>query len=59
MQALQAARLWVEIDPESAQARQMMAGLLVSANRLDELAAPCRQAAGAGGRQSLATACCG
>lgn len=35
--ALQAARLWVEIDPESAQARQMMAGLLVSANRLDEL----------------------
>ncbi|MBV6475732.1 MAG: Beta-barrel assembly-enhancing protease [Rhodocyclaceae bacterium] len=36
-QALQAARLWVEIDPESAQARQMMAGLLVSANRLDEL----------------------
>lgn len=35
--ALQAARLWVEIDPESAQARQMLAGLLVSANRLDEL----------------------
>ncbi|MBM3390571.1 MAG: tetratricopeptide repeat protein [Betaproteobacteria bacterium] len=35
--ALQAARLWVELDPESAQARQMMAGLLVSANRLEEL----------------------
>lgn len=35
--ALQAARLWVEIDPESSQARQMMAGLLVSANRLEEL----------------------
>ena len=35
--ALQAARLWVEIDPESSQARQMLAGLLVSANRLDEL----------------------
>lgn len=35
--ALQASRLWVEIDPESPQARQMMAGLLVSANRLDEL----------------------
>ncbi len=35
--ALQAARLWVEIDPESPQARQMLAGLLVSANRLDEL----------------------
>ncbi|MBE7423307.1 MAG: tetratricopeptide repeat protein [Zoogloeaceae bacterium] len=36
-QAVQATRLWVELDPESAQARQMMAGLLVSANRLDEL----------------------
>lgn len=35
--ALQAARLWAEIDPESALARQMLAGLLVSANRLDEL----------------------
>ncbi len=35
--ALQATRLWVEIDPESSQARQMMAGLLVSANRLEEL----------------------
>jgi len=35
--ALQAARLWVEIDPDSLQARQMLAGLLVSANRLDEL----------------------
>jgi tetratricopeptide (TPR) repeat protein len=35
--ALQSARLWVEIDPESSQARQMLAGLLVSANRLDEL----------------------
>lgn len=36
-QALQAARLWVDIDPESPQARQMLAGLLVSANRLEEL----------------------
>jgi tetratricopeptide (TPR) repeat protein len=35
--ALQAANLWVEIDPDSSPARQMMAGLLVSANRLDEL----------------------
>ncbi len=35
--ALLAARLWVELDPESSHARQMMAGLLVSANRLDEL----------------------
>lgn len=34
---LQAARLWVEIDPESSQARQMLSGLLVSAQRLDEL----------------------
>ncbi len=34
---LQAARLWVEIDSESSQARQMLAGLLVSAHRLDEL----------------------
>lgn len=35
--ALQAGRLWVEDDPESPQARQMLAGLLISANRLDEL----------------------
>jgi tetratricopeptide (TPR) repeat protein len=35
--ALQATRLWVEIDPESPQARQMMVGLLIGANRLDEL----------------------
>ena len=35
--ALQATPLWDEIDPESSQAHQMMAGLLVSANRLDEL----------------------
>lgn len=35
--ALQAARLWVEFDPESPAARQMLAGLLVSANRLEEV----------------------
>jgi tetratricopeptide (TPR) repeat protein len=35
--ALQAARLWVEFDPQSAQARQMLSSLLVSTNRLDEL----------------------
>jgi len=34
--ALNAARLWVGADPDSAQARQMLASLLVSANRLDE-----------------------
>lgn len=35
--AVQAARLWVDFDPESSSARQMLAGLLVSANRLDEV----------------------
>jgi tetratricopeptide (TPR) repeat protein len=35
--ALQAARLWVEFDPQSPQARQMLSSLLVSTNRLDEL----------------------
>jgi tetratricopeptide (TPR) repeat protein len=34
--ALQAARLWREIDPESLQAQQSLAGLLVTANQLDE-----------------------
>ncbi len=36
--ALQAARLWVEIDPESPLARQMLTGLLVNVNRMDDLA---------------------
>ncbi|MDR2240682.1 MAG: tetratricopeptide repeat protein [Zoogloeaceae bacterium] len=35
--ALEAARLWVEIDPESQQAREMTVTLLILANRLDEL----------------------
>ena len=35
--AVQAAKLWVEFDPESTQARQTLAGLLVAANRLEEL----------------------
>lgn len=35
--ALQAAELWLELDPESVQARQMLAGLLVNANRPQEL----------------------
>lgn len=34
--AVQAARLWAGADPESAQARQMLASLLISAGRLDE-----------------------
>jgi len=36
--ALQAGRLWADIDPESPLARQMLTGLLVNVNRLDELA---------------------
>jgi len=35
--ALEAARLWMEIDPESAQARQMLTGILASGSNLDEL----------------------
>ncbi len=35
--ALQAAQLWSELDPQSMQARQMLAGLLVNANRPQEL----------------------
>jgi Flp pilus assembly protein TadD len=35
--ALQAAQLWLEVDPESVQARQMLSGLLVNANRPQEL----------------------
>ena len=34
--ALEMSRLWVEIDPESPQARQMLVGLLLVAHRLDE-----------------------
>lgn len=34
--ALEAARLWAELEPESAQARQMLAGVLVGSDRLDE-----------------------
>lgn len=36
--ALEAARIWVEADPESMQARQMLAGLLLGAQRPDEAA---------------------
>ncbi len=35
--ALQATQLWLELDPESVQARQMLTGLLVNANRPQEL----------------------
>ena len=34
--ALEAARIWVEIDPESAQSQHMLAGLLLGAQRPDE-----------------------
>jgi tetratricopeptide (TPR) repeat protein len=37
-QALDAARMWVETDGESAQARQMLAGLLLNAQQADEAA---------------------
>ncbi len=37
-QALDLAKLWLSVEPESAKARQMHASLLVLANRLDELA---------------------
>ncbi|HEX8988667.1 MAG TPA: tetratricopeptide repeat protein [Rhodocyclaceae bacterium] len=35
--ALEAARIWTETEPESQQARQMLAGLLAAAGRNDEL----------------------
>lgn len=35
--ALQAAQLWLELDPESIHARQTLSGLLVNANRPQEL----------------------
>lgn len=35
--ALPPARLWLELEPESVQARQMLANLLASGNRLEEL----------------------
>ena len=37
--ALEMAQLWTDVDPESAQARQMLVGLLLSAQRLDEASA--------------------
>ncbi len=36
--ALELAKLWIELEPESAQARQTQSTLLVMANRLDDLA---------------------
>jgi len=36
--ALEAAKLWQEIDPASARAQQMVSGVLLMSNRLDELA---------------------
>jgi tetratricopeptide (TPR) repeat protein len=36
--ALESARLWLEVEPESARAQQMLAGVLIIGNRFDELA---------------------
>lgn len=36
--ALEAARLWVEVDPSSTRAQQMLTGVLVMSDRLDDLA---------------------
>lgn len=36
--ALEAARLWVEVDPSSMRAQQMLTGVLVMSDRLDDLA---------------------
>lgn len=36
--ALEAARLWLQIEPASERAQQMMSGVLLMSNRLDELA---------------------
>lgn len=41
--ALELARLWGEVEPESQQARQSLAGLLVLAGRIEELDGPVRQ----------------
>lgn len=41
--ALELARLWSELEPESPQARQSLAGLLVMAGRIDELDGPVSQ----------------
>ncbi|MGB4673009.1 MAG: tetratricopeptide repeat protein [Azovibrio sp.] len=41
--ALELARIWVELEPESQQARQSLAGLLVMAGRIDELDGPISQ----------------
>lgn len=36
--ALEAARLWLEVEPSSLRAQQMLTGVLILSNRLDELA---------------------
>jgi tetratricopeptide (TPR) repeat protein len=36
--ALEAARLWIEVDPASKKAQQMMASVMILSNQLDELA---------------------
>lgn len=37
--AIESARLWIEVEPESSQARQMMTALLVASGRIGELEA--------------------
>lgn len=47
--ALEAARLWLELEPESVQARQMLTGLLMASGRTEDLTAHlARQLASAG-----------
>lgn len=48
--ALEAARLWLEIEPGSAPARQMMTGLLAASNQSDELSAHLARELAAAGR---------
>ncbi|MDR1229294.1 MAG: hypothetical protein LBK55_09845, partial [Azoarcus sp.] len=36
--ALEIARLWLDVDPASQRAQEMLTGILITSNRLDELA---------------------
>lgn len=54
--ALEAARLWLSLEPDSQQARQMLATLLLSSGRLEELAASLARDLAAGTPQSVGPA---
>lgn len=54
--ALEAARLWQNLEPESQQAKQMLATLLLASGRLDELAASLAHDLAAGTPQSVGPA---